>query len=153
MKHVKDSKREQRRIEKVLRKAKENQAVAVGVINDDPHSKGFSMVELAMVHEFGSKDGRIPGRSFIRTTFDEKESVHRDLLHRLQQKVLAGKIGAKQALTTVGEVVAKNMAETINDGIEPGLKESTKKRKGSSKPLIDTGRLKASVTHELRGGE
>jgi hypothetical protein len=43
------------------------------------------------------------------------------------------------------------MVQTINAGIEPGLNERTIERKGSSKPLIDTGRLKGSITHEIRG--
>jgi len=44
------------------------------------------------------------------------------------------------------------MVQTINRGIEPNLNAKTIKRKKSSKPLIDTGRLKGSITHEVRGG-
>lgn len=51
----------------------------------------------------------------------------------------------------LGEGVSKDMVQTINDGIEPALKEATIKRKKSSKPLLDTGRLKGAITHEIRG--
>ena len=56
-----------------------------------------------------------------------------------------------QALTLLGEVVSKDIIATINRGIRPGLKKSTIKRKKSSKPLIDTGRLKGAITHQVRG--
>jgi hypothetical protein len=71
---------------------------------------------------------------------------------KLQQKYIDSKLSLKQALTQLGEVVAKDMVQTINRGIEPKLKKATiKRKKGSSKPLIDTGHLKGSITHEVRG--
>jgi phage gpG-like protein len=152
MKFLKDDKREQRRLEKLLKKAQKNPHVAVGVLQDEPHDEDFSMVDLAMVHEYGSRNGRIPARSFIRSTCDAKRKEHLSLIGKFQWQIILGRITAKQALTQLGEVVSKDIVQTINNGIEPELKEVTIKRKGSSKPLIDTGRLKGSITHEIRGG-
>jgi phage gpG-like protein len=152
MKYIKDDKREQRRLEKLLRKTQKQSHVAVGILQDEPHDERFSMLDLAMVHEYGSRDGRIPARSFIRSTCDAKQKEHLELIRTLQEKILLGRLTAKQALTQLGEVVAKDMAQTINEGVQPALLEETIRRKKSSKPLIDTGRLKGSITHEVRGG-
>lgn len=153
MKFLKDDKREQLRLEKLIKNAQKHEHVAVGILQDEPHEGGlFSMVDLAMVHEYGSRDQTIPARSFIRSTCDAKRKQHLDLIRQFQSKILRGHITARQALTQLGEVVSKDMVETINNGIEPKLRPSTIKRKGSSKPLIDTGRLKGAITHEIRGG-
>ncbi len=151
MKYVKDDKREQKRLEKLLAKIKKSPHVAVGILQDEVHHEKFSMVDLAMVHEYGSRDGHIPERSFIRSSCDAKKKDHIKLIAKLQSKILAGHMSTKQALSIIGEVVAKDMVQTINQGIEPGLAAATIKRKGSSKPLIDKGRLKGSITHEVRG--
>jgi phage gpG-like protein len=134
-----------------LRKAEKQTHVAVGILQDEQRPEGFSMVDLAAVHEYGSNDLRIPARSFIRSTCDAKGKEHLELIRKLQWKIIGRHITAKQALVQLGEVVSKDMVQTINAGIEPELKEVTIKRKKSSRPLIDTGRLKAAITHEVRG--
>lgn len=150
MSYIKDDKREQRRLQKLLKKIKKQNHVAVGILQDEPH-ESFSMIDLAMVHEYGSRNGHIPARSFIRSTCEAKRKEHLDLVRKLQWQIIIGCLNAKQALTQLGEVVSKDMVQAINDGIEPALKPETIKRKKSSKPLIDTGRLKGAITHEVRG--
>ncbi len=165
MKYLKDDKREQKRLEKTLRKMLKSPHVAVGILQDESHDGNFSMVDLAMVHEYGSRDGRIPQRSFIRTTCDAKRQKHLKIIQKLQSKVLSGSITTNQALMQLGEVVSKDMVQAINKGIKPDLAESTKKAKIRSlkkqkkklsgigfKPLIETGDLKGHITHEVRGG-
>jgi phage gpG-like protein len=152
MKFLNDDKRQQQRLEKLLKKAQRQPHVAVGILQDEEREDGFSMVDLAMVHEYGSQARNIPPRSFIRSTCDAKRKEHLELIRKFQWKILLGRITAQQALTQLGEVVSKDMVKTINNGIEPRLEARTVKRKGSSKPLIDTGRLKGSLTHEIRGG-
>ena len=83
MRYVKDNKREQRRILKCLDKLRKNPYVAVGVLQDKPHDEHFSMVDLAAVHEFGTKDGKIPQRSFIRSTCDAKQKKYISFLRKL----------------------------------------------------------------------
>jgi hypothetical protein len=151
MRYVKDDKREQRRLEKLISKMSLGPHVAVGILQDEPISDGFSMVDLASVHEYGSKDGRIPQRSFMRSTCDAKRGEHIKLINLLQNKIIDGKLSIKQALGQLGEVVEKDMVQTINRGIRPALKPATIKRKGSSKPLIHTGHLKGFLKHEVRG--
>ena len=152
MKHIKDDKREQKRLEKLLRKMQRAPYVAVGILQDEKIDDHFSMVDLAMVHEFGSKNGHIPARSFIRPTCDAKRSEHLKLIEKLQTKVIEGKLTLTQALTQVGEVISKGMVQTINRGILPHLKPATIRRKRSSKPLVHYGDLKGKIHYDVRGG-
>jgi phage gpG-like protein len=152
MKYVKDDQREQRRLEKMLRGLAKNPHVAVGILQDHKVDNNFSMVDLATVHEYGSQYGRIPARSFIRSTCDAMRTKHLNLMSTLQNKILGGKLLLSQALETLGEVISKDMVSTINQGVRPDLTDGTIKRKKSSKPLIDTGRLKGAITHEVRQG-
>jgi len=152
MRHLKDNKNLQHRLEKAVKAGNKSMHVAVGILQDEKREEGFSMVDLAMVHEYGSKDGHVPERSFIRSTCDRKRKDHIRLLRQLQDKVMLGRLSKKQALIQFGEVVKSDMVQNINNGIGPALKPETIKRKKSSKPLIDTGRLKGSIAHEIRGG-
>ena len=152
MKYIKEDKQAQKCLKKILHEAAQNACVAVGILQDEPHTKNFSMVDLALVHEYGSKNGHIPARSFIRSTCDANQKRHFECIKKLENKYFSGHITLKQALFQLGAIVATDMRQAINLGkISPKLKPATIKRKKSSKPLIDTGRLKGSITHEVRG--
>lgn len=151
MKYVRDNQRTQKRLEKVLAKMAKSPHVAVGILQDSPVSDNFTMVDLAIVHEFGSKDGRIPQRSFMRSTCDGKKAEHANLISKLQGMVIDGALSIKKALSQLGEVVSKDMVQSINRGLEPELKSATIKRKKSPKPLIHYGHLKGSINYDVRG--
>ena len=115
---------------------------------------GITVAQLASIHEFGS--GRIPARSFVRSWFDENQRKIRGTLLQLMAKEIARAIKTGRPITdatrtrileqlglqSVGQIQAR-----ISRGIAPPLKAATIERKGSSTPLIDTGQLRASVTH------
>lgn len=164
MRFFNDDKSCQQRIEKIVKETKRSY-VAVGILQDEKRDDGFSMVDLAMVHEYGSKDGHIPRRSFIRIPCDAKRKEHIQLLRALSKKVLDGRLTKKQALLQFGEAVKSDMVQAINGGIKPGIADSTKAAKIRSlkkqkkqlngvgfTPLVETGQLKGSITHEIRGG-
>lgn len=121
--------------------AKTNVDVVVGVLG----SAGESEVIIAAVHEFGSQDGHIPQRSYLRSTIDDRRGEIFDLLElqlkKSKPEVAAGRIGMQ---------VVSMVRERIRDRISPALKPATIKRKGSDIPLIDTGRLLQSITSEVR---
>ena len=76
------------------------------------------------------------------------------LLSKVEGKILAGELTRKQGLTLLGEVAAKQMVSRINAGIGPDLADSTvqRRRSRSTKPLIDTGQLKGSITFKINDG-
>lgn len=126
--------------------------VVVGVTGDQgDRREGVDQVLVASVHEFGSTDGTIPQRSFIRSTIDQRRNDIADVQQKALRRVADGKLTAEGAGGIAGAWVESAIKKKITDG-DPGWKKleaSTIVRKGSSKPLIDTGQLRASITHKV----
>jgi phage gpG-like protein len=118
----------------------------------------MTVAALATIHEFGKvirkKDGSevvIPQRSFIRAAIDEHVGKLQRTATAVGQGVLLGKFSVGQALNLLGEQATGIMKQRIADGLSPPNRPSTIARKGSSKPLIDSGQLRGSVTHKAEG--
>ena len=109
----------------------------------------ISLLEVAVVHEFGA--GPVPQRSFIRATVDAHKSDIEAELKNLARGVVSGKIDARGALNLLGAKVAGWCQARIASGIAPALKAATVKRKGSSKPLVNTGQLRSAITWRVEG--
>lgn len=118
---------------------------------------GITNAELAAVHEFGSRDGRIPERSFIRSTYDAKLASYKEDLKKLVKGIYEQKVTIERALGIMGAKMSGDMkrAVTSGAGIPPPNAPSTLRAKlgkgkpGSKKqprPLIDTGRLIGALT-------
>ena len=106
--------------------------------------------ELLAVHEFGTKDGRIPERAPIRSSMakhqDKYVATHAENL----RKVVRGDMPFDKSLDLLGLRAAADVQQNIRDGDFVPLAQSTIDRKGSSKPLIDTGGMRQAITHEVR---
>lgn len=134
-------------------------AVKVGIVGDkakelvdDGAGEPITMAQLAGVHEFGAVIRTrfatilIPERSFIRATVAQNERPYTVLCAKLVKRVLAGKLSEDQALGQLGLRMAGDMQRRISEGIDPANADSTIAAKGSSTPLVDSGRLRASIT-------
>lgn len=138
--------------------------VRVGVLADAPKKTGTrtgkrgrqiqqaaTLAEVAAAHEFGT--ATIPQRSFIRATVDLKAGEIGALQEKLAAQVAEGKITPEVAMERLGAAVQGMVQTRIAEGIGPALKPATVARKGSDKPLVDTGQLRSSVTYQvLQGG-
>lgn len=126
--------------------------VRVGVLgNTAPRDgKGLDNAELALVMEFGTRNGRIPARPFLGGTAERKNGEWLALLGKAIPKVLEGKLTIERALALVGERAAADVKRTItsSEGLAANA-PSTIRRKGSSRPLIDTGRLLQSISYDV----
>ena len=137
--------------------AKSTRRVKVGILSDAPKKarKGsagkLSLLEVAIVHEFGAPAANIPQRSFIRATIDERAADIARLQRVVAQRVAMGEITEEQGLAQIGAKVAGWIKARIADGIAPPLAESTVRRKKSTKPLVDTGQLRSAITHAVEG--
>jgi hypothetical protein len=124
--------------------------VKVGVLKGDQVSSGFTLVELAATHEFGSPAAGIPERSFIRRTFQEKQSETAAVISKLARQVITDGMPVERALNRLGAWGAAQVKNMITRGsIRPPLMPSTIARKGSNRPLIDTGRLVGALIWEV----
>lgn len=122
--------------------------VVVGITGD----KGSDLVTIGAYNEYGSEDGkRPPQRSFLRATYDEKREEYVALVGRGLDAAMTGKGTVRTALERIGWRVATDVKLRIRKGILPENAPITIKLKGSSKPLVDRGRLLQSISHEVRG--
>lgn len=102
-------------------------------------SDNFNLASLAAVLEFGNE--RIPSRPFLRQTLTENQEKYTALFVKLfESGVSVGQIYEQIALIAQGDV-QQNIANGKWTANAPG----TIKSKKSSKPLIDTGKLRQSV--------
>jgi phage gpG-like protein len=110
-------------------------------------SSGLSNVDKAAIHEYGVPEHGIPERSFLRSTVSQHRAEYSAILAKLVPRVLEGKLGASAMFDVVGiKMVADVQHKVRVEGVPPPLKPETIARKGSSRALIDTGSMMASVT-------
>jgi hypothetical protein len=129
--------------------------ITVGVHAADgkePHAGGQfgeTVADIANIHEFGAPG--IPQRSFLRAWFDENQAKTKEATKRMAQSVLKGKRTRKQAVNILAQSFVGQIQRRIAVGIPPPNSPLTIKLKGSSKPLIDTGQLRTSITYAIDG--
>lgn len=95
------------------------------------------------------KEVNIPERSFIRSTFDEKLNEWAEYLNLLIGKIIRGSESGDSVAEKVGARIQRDIQRKIRETSEPGNAAATIARKGSNNPLIDTGRLRQSVTYKV----
>lgn len=109
-----------------------------------------SNVEIAGFQEFGTKT--IPSRSYIRATVDAEKGKIRQLQKKLAEQIIKRRTTEVQGLNLIGSFVTGAMQKRIQGGLSPALKPATIKRKGSSKPVLDTGQIVQSLTWVVERG-
>lgn len=122
--------------------------VAVGIFESDERTDdGKTVLEVAIINEFGG--GNVPSRSFLRAWFDENADRARSTLTKLLQQVVDGKLTKQKALEQFGLWCQGEVQKRIAAGIPPPNAPSTVAKKGSSKPLINKGQLRSSITFAI----
>ena len=126
--------------------------VAVGVQANSGQSsaKKLTLVDLAVIHEFGSEKLGIPERSFIRAPLTDS-AVLKVLMTKLGKGILLGRFSFDTALELLGTKAAAHLKNYTKKGSSPhkALSKVTIKRKGSSRPLVDTGQLINSISYKV----
>lgn len=141
------------RIRRDLAKLDHGRVVVGWPGNGPTHDKGgMSVASLAIVHEFGSPKNGIPSRPVMRQTNARfgKGPLPR-LGERLYKQILQGTTAPGTALKQLGVYWEGCIKRMFREGVFAPLKPATIRRKGSSKPLIDSGQLRASVTSKVEG--
>lgn len=110
-----------------------------GTDDDEPRA---DLVDIAMWNELGTVN--IPSRPFMRDSVD-KHKVAIEHVMMEQEKALQEGASAKEILSTVGLFMKDLIQTEIEQGDFVANTPETVKRKGSNKPLIDTGTMKNSV--------
>lgn len=129
----------------------QNVAILVGITSGagaEPHPSvpALTVLDIGTIHEFGLG---VPQRSFIRAWFDKFQPTAKKQIAALMKAVVAGKYQKAQALELLGvRFVGECQRNMVTAPFQP-LSPITIARKGSSKPLIDTGQLRSSITFRI----
>jgi len=131
--------------------------VKAGIIEGSGSKDGTSIAEYAAYNEYGvpgkTKKWRIPPRPFIRGFVEDHDSEIKAVQERLFQQVTEGKMSAETAIARLGQFAQDGIKRYIMSGnFEPNA-EATIQRKGSSRPLIDTGTMRNSVRYKVIRGK
>lgn len=125
--------------------------IEVGIFGSD----GAEYVMIAGVQEFGitirKEKGNIviPERSFLRSTFDEKNREWFKFMKKQLEHVLSGRINARVLCERLGAKMVADVQEKLTDINSPPNAPTTIAKKGSSNPLIDTGGLRQRITYKV----
>ena len=149
------------RIKKQLKEA-DNAYTKVGVLQKagdyNAEDGGKTIAQVATQNEFGSKDGKIPSRPFMRKSYDlNKQSINK-LKKKLYDNVLSGKYSMKKALGLLGEAHKGQIQTTIlksslfkaNAPMTKAIKRKKGRSKGAIRPLIDTGMMREKISYEVK---
>jgi hypothetical protein len=110
-----------------------------------------SLAMIAAVHEFGNPEMGIPERSFLRGGIRHGMPKFKELNETNLRAVVLGKMTIEEAIDQLGVVAAGEVKREFAIGEFKALKQKTIDRKGSSRPLIDSGQLRQSITYVVEG--
>jgi hypothetical protein len=112
--------------------------------------------DIGAVHEFGSKKRNIPGRSFLRMPMQTKMGKE---LKRLNIAKSVMRIGPTETLREIGQIAEGQVDQAFTSSgygtWAPNSKRTIARKKGASRPLIDTSKLRAAVSSRVvaKGGK
>lgn len=130
----------------------------VGFFDTSTYPDGTPVASVAAIQEFGA--GKIPPRSFMRSTVAEQKEAWKTTLAQGARYVLAGKLTAGQMLDVIGQSAAGQIKEKISSITAPALSEATLYLRQnridkslpvntSNKPLVDTSYMLDSVDSKV----
>ena len=115
------------------------------VVNGGPEPNQYGNTVMFYL----SKGVKIPERSYFRSTFDENANEWSDYALGLVDKILNGTETARGVAEKLGARIQRDVQRTIRELSSPSNAPVTVARKGTDNPLIDTGRLRQSVTYRV----
>jgi hypothetical protein len=125
----------------------ESEAATSKAYKSDGDATAPTVLEVGIWHEYGTRF--VPMRSFLRAPFIEKQAEIKRAIDAQFKLVLEKGLDIEVALGRVG-LVARNISvgafKTQGYGTWQDIADATKKAKGSSGILIDTGLLRNSIT-------
>lgn len=151
---VRETDKQLQAVQKSIKELKKTD-VLVGIPQEKAgrEQNDITNAELLYIHTNGSPANNIPPRPVVEPAIQDSKEEIGTLLKEAILKALEGDTGGAMAgmerAGTQGENAVKGWFTNPKNGWAENA-ESTKKKKGSSKPLIDTGQLRKSITHVVK---
>lgn len=135
--------------ERLMKELKElaDLEVRIGFQRGKATDNGTDLTDIAMWNELGTEN--IPSRPFMRDSVDKHIPAIEHMFKAQEEALLKGD-SARKVLETVGLFQKDLMQTEIEQGSFIANAPATIRRKGSDKPLIDTGQMKNSVNFWIR---
>lgn len=138
---------EGRRFGRMLRELADREVVIGFQHGDATEDDGTDICDIAAWNELGTED--IPSRPFLRKSVDENGDRINELIDHESGRLMNGG-SAEQTLKNTGLFQKALIQEKITEGDFAPNAGSTVRKKGSSRPLVDTGRMRQSVNYQIR---
>ena len=106
------------------------------------------VLDIAVWNHFGTRT--IPARPFLDNAMRDNRAKYRRLMRASAERMLRGETAIGPVLDILGSVAVADVQAEIVALQDPANAPSTIKAKGSSSPLIDTGRMRQAVTYDVR---
>lgn len=139
---VKDIDRGWKKILKNLKKEDKSYS-KIGIQSNAGENDGVSIAEYAAANEFGTD--KIPSRPFMRETYDKNLNKISLKVLSIQNDIYEGRKSFESGLKELGQWYEGIVKEAIKSGNWQANAPKTIEKKGSSKPLIDTGTMRNSI--------
>lgn len=130
--------------------------VLVGIPQEKASREGGGKVtnaELLFIHTNGSPARGIPPRPVLQPAIENDKERVGEMLGKAIDAATSGKkeeiVPALERAGQYGENICKAWFTNAANGWKPNSEE-TIKRKKSSRPLIDTGEMRKSITHVVK---
>ena len=107
----------------------------------------ISISDLAKIHELGLG---VPKRAFIEPALKKNSAKYLKYIGGQLTPIIRRKKTLNQAWQTLGLIAVADIQEYMVTAQFTPLAPSTIARKGSSKPLIDTGQMRQSITYRVK---
>lgn len=118
-------------------------------------STGVPVAKIARINEFGATITRgkatiiIPSRPFMRGAWLKFRSDRKKIQAKIAKQMIDKKLTGDQAMAQIGLILEGYIVGSIRDGGWQGNADSTIKKKGFDKPLIDTGHMWKTVSSKV----
>ena len=145
-------------LREIARKLDNPVTLSVGFLEGSTYPDGTSVPFVAAMNEFGHGIGanpgegeedtreRVPPRPFFRNMVSAKSGEWPAAIAGL---LVEYDYDAEKVMKLTGEALKGQLQQSIRDTNEPPLAESTIKKKGFDKPLIDTSVMINSVDYKV----
>ncbi|MEN4244501.1 hypothetical protein P9A06_07915 [Serratia marcescens] len=145
------------RLEQIADGLSSGKSLKVGFLADATYEDGTPVALVAAANEFGKMVMTKAGESY----FQLPRPFFRNMISansaqwpgEFSQLIRSSNYDARLALGLMGERIKSQLQDSIRELNSPPLAESTFKRKGFDKPLVDTGHMQNSVDYAVDGGD
>jgi len=136
----------ERRLREIATAVSVPATVRVGFLENARYPGGKLVAMIAAIHNYGAPRAGIPPRPFFSNMIAAKQG---EWPRAIADLLVANDYDAVRALDIAGAAIAGQLRQSIIDTNAPPLARSTIRRKGFSKPLIDTSHMINSIDHEV----